>query len=107
MKPLEIKKLIIDSLEADFDTANISEKLKHEGIDYDFSESFEEGILNKIFEVKSYTNRDSEFISKLSLLVSRVAITGIAAIIILLITIFITEGGSFSINSLVGLGGRL
>ncbi len=104
MKPLEIKKLIIDSLNVDLSTADFSEKLETEGVDYDFSESFEEEVLNNIFGEKSYSIRDSEFVSNLSLLVSRVAITGIAAIIILLISIFITEGGSFSINSLVGLG---
>ena len=104
MKPLEIKKLIIDSLDADFDTADFSEKLEKDGISFDFSEGFEDKILNSIVDNKSYSIRDNEFISNLSLLVSRVAITGIAAIIILLISIFITEGGSFSINSLVGLG---
>jgi len=104
MKPFEIKKLIIDSLDADFDTAKFPEKLELEGICYDFNEDFEEAVLKNIFGDKVLSIRESEFMSNLSLLVSRVAITGIAAIIILLISIFITEGGSFSINSLVGLG---
>jgi hypothetical protein len=103
MKHSEIKKLIIGSLDADTDTAKFPEKLELEGIVYDFNEDFEEEVFKSIFSEKVLSIRDNEFISNLSLLVSRVAITGIAAIIILLISIFITEGGSFSINSLVGL----
>lgn len=104
MEHSEIKKLIIDSLDADFDTAGFPEKLELEGIGYDFNEDFEEKVLKSISSEKTISIRDNEFISNLSLLVGRVAITGIAAMIILLISIFITEGGSFSINSLVGLG---
>jgi len=95
--------MIIDSLELDSNVSDIAAKLQKEGVDYGFSEGFEDKVLDKLFGKNIIPARENEFVKNLSFLVNRVAISGIAAILILLLTIFLTEGGSFSLNSLVGL----
>lgn len=102
MNSSDIRKLLINLLKEDSDPGKISERLEKEGISYDFSAGFTEKVLTRAFAVRSVFSRETELIKYLNLAFSRIAITGIAAIIVLLISIFIMEG-SLSVNSILGL----
>ena len=103
MNAAEIKKLIINSLDTDSDPIEVSGKLEAEGISYKFSKNFGERVLNKLFSAGIAVNRDVEFVKYMNFAFYRVALTGVAAIVILLISIFLMEG-SLSFNSFLGLG---
>jgi hypothetical protein len=98
----EIKKLMISSLNKDADAAEVSGRLEDEGIAYDFSPDFKDRVLSKIFSAGLSLNREIEFVKYMNFAFYRIAITGVAAIVILLISIFIMEG-SLSLNSFLGL----
>ena len=102
MNKSEIKKLIISSLNADADAVEVSGKLEKEGISYNFSENFSDKVLNKLFSAVLTVNREVEFVKYMNFAFYRIALTGVAAIIVLLISIFLREG-SFSFNSFLGL----
>ena len=101
MKSSEIRKLFISSLENETDNGNISSELQ-ETFSYDFSEGFEERVLQKIFTEKPVMKRQFEFDRSFNLAFYRIALTGAAAIVILLISLFLKEG-SLSFDSLIGL----
>jgi len=103
MKPSELKKLMIQSLEPGANTEEIAGKLESEGISYDFNGGFTEKVTTRLFSEPLIASHDLEFRRNLSLVFYRIAITGIAAIIILMLSIFIAQD-SFSFNSFLGLG---
>ena len=102
MNPSEIKNLIISSLDADADCNEVSLRLEEEGVTYDFSKSFGDKILNKLFSAGLTINREIEFVRSMNFAFYRIALTGVAAIVVLLISIFLMEG-SLSFNSFLGL----
>lgn len=102
MNASEIKKIMMRSLDPDSDTTDIPARLEADGISYDFTEKFASGIVGKLFSAGLRTNRQLEFIKYMDFAFYRIALTGIAAIIILLISIFIKEG-SLSFNSFLGM----
>ena len=102
MDPSKIKNLIISSLDKDADTSEVAAKLEEEGITYDFSPDFRDKVLGKLFTAGIAVNRQVEFVKYMNFAFYRIALTGVAAIVILLISIFFMEG-SFSFNSLLGL----
>jgi len=102
MKPSEIRDLLINSLDPDTDPKDVSSILENEGVSYDFSQSFSDTVLNKIFRTTLKVNREIEFARYMYSAFKSIAISGVAAIIVLLISIFLMEG-SISFNSLVGL----
>jgi len=106
MNTLEIKKLIISSLNSDADSAGISRKLEEEGVSYNFSNNFGDRILNKLLSAGVSINREVEFVKYMNFAFYRVALTGVAAIVILLISIFLMQG-SLSLNSFIVLGLKL
>jgi len=101
MKSSEIKKLIISSLEGDADDKNISAVLQ-DNLSYDFRAGFEEKVLDRIFGKGMTVRPQFEFDRKFNLAFYRIALTAAAAIIILMISIFMKEG-SLSFDSLLGL----
>ncbi len=103
MKPSELKNLINQALDPETDTGQIAEKLENEGVFYDFKYGFTEKITDRLSSVSMVLKRDTEFRRNLNVVFYRIAITGIAAIIILMLSIFIAQD-SFSFNSLLGLG---
>lgn len=103
MKRTEIKRLIISSLDSGADSGNIARQLDDAGVSYDFSGKFTGMVLDKIFETGVIVNRELEFVRGLNSAFYRVALTGVAAILLLIISIFLMEG-SLSINSFLGLG---
>lgn len=102
MKPSELKKMMISSLDADDDQVKISSILEKEGITFDFSKGFSNKVLKRVFSERLTINREAEFISSMNYIFYRIAFTGVAAIIVLLISIFLMEG-SLSFNSFLGL----
>jgi hypothetical protein len=102
MKPSEVKELIISSLYSDADTKDFSNILEYEGVSYDFGKGFSDTVLDKIFPVALKVNREIEYLKYMHFAFKSIAISGVAAIVVLLISIFIMEG-SISVNSLLGL----
>jgi hypothetical protein len=102
MKASEIKKMLIGSLDPDADTRDFPEKLEAEGVYFGFSNGFGDKVLDKLSQAASFSLPQSEFIKGMNYVFYRIAFTGIAAIIILLISIFLMEG-SLSFNSFIGL----
>jgi hypothetical protein len=102
MKPAEIKELIINSLSADSNSEDIMRKLEDAGVGYSFRAGFRDRVLDKIFTSAVNVNREIEYIRSMNSVFYRIALTGVAAIVILLISIFLKEG-SLSFNSFVGL----
>lgn len=103
MKKQEIKNLIISSLDPEVDASELFSKLESEGLSYEFSEGFENKVLQKISSEAVTVNRDLEFIRNMNYAFKRIAITGVAAIVLLLISIFLSEG-SLSVDSFLGMG---
>jgi hypothetical protein len=103
MDSSEIKKMLIASLNAEADTTEIPGKLEERGIMYGFSHGFSDKIIDRVFSggvVK--IARQAELLRYMNAAFYKVALTGVAAIIVLLISIFLTEG-SLSFNSFLGL----
>ena len=102
MNHSEIKKLIISSLNADADANEAAERLEEEGISFNFRNGFRDKILEKISSPVLTMTREIEYVKYLNLAFSRIALTGVAAIIVLLISIFLMQG-SLSFDSFLGL----
>lgn len=102
MKPSEFKKFIINSMDADADLSEVSGRMDELGISYDFSKGFSDKVLDKLFSSGLSINRELEFIRSMNYIFYRIALTGVAAILLLLISIFLMEG-SLSFNSFLGL----
>jgi len=103
MKPSELKKLIIGSLDEDADPQLSAKRLEDEGISYDFSKEFSDNVLGKIMSGTDAVTREIEFARSMRLAFNRVALTGVAAIVLLLLSLFLAEG-SLSFNSFLGIG---
>jgi hypothetical protein len=102
MKRAEIKELIINSLSPDLTSDASWKKLEEAGVNYSFSNNFRNKVLDRIFSAGITINREVEFIRTMNFAFYRIALTGVAAIVILLISIFLMEG-SLSFNSFIGL----
>ena len=102
MKTNELKDLIINALSENADTGENQRKLEDAGVSYSFRDSFRDKVLDKLFTASIVINREVEFMRSWNTAFYRIALTGVAAIVILLISIYISEG-SFSFDSLLGL----
>ena len=100
MKISEINKLIISSLDSDADITKIKKEFEPVSRLFDFSGNFEDRIFDKLLSQK--ITPQIEFGRIISWAFPRIALTGVAAIILLLISIFLMEG-SFSFNTILGL----
>lgn len=103
MKRAEIKRLIMESADNEADPEEIARRLEDEGVSYDFSKGFSKKVIDKIFAARLTVNRELEFVRNLNFVFYRIALTGVAAIVVLMISIFLMEG-SISFNSFIGLG---
>lgn len=102
MNATEIKKLLISTLQTDADPAELSGKLEEGGISYDFSSDFTDKVLERVYSSGLKITREVDFLKALNFAFNRIALTGVAAIVVLLISIFLMEG-SLSFNSFLGL----
>ena len=102
MKRSELKELIISSLSQQDPPAETTEKLKEAGLDYSFRPDFSEKVLDRLFTAGSVVKMEIDSFRSWNLAFYRIALTGAAAIAVLLVSIYLMEG-SFSFNSLLGL----
>lgn len=102
MKREEIKKLIEQSLSQDEHSGESWKKLEEAGVSYTFANDFREKIMDRLFSAGVVVNREVEFLRSWNSAFYRIALTGVAAIVILLISLYLVEG-SFSLNSILGL----
>jgi hypothetical protein len=102
MNLLDFKDLLISSMNADADPTEVSRKLEAEGIIYNFSNSFGDKIIDRIYSAGIKVNRKIEFAKSMNFAFYRIALTGVAAIFILLLSIYLMEG-TLSFNSFLGL----
>lgn len=103
MKSSEIKKIILKSLDPETDTSEIAVQMENNGISFDFNEGFTANVLDKLTEKSLMLPYELEYRQRLNRVFYRIAFTGVAAIIILMISIFIAQD-SLSFNSLLGMG---
>jgi len=102
MKRSELKDLIISSLSQDEPAGESVRKLENAGVDYTFKPDFRDKVLDRLFTAGYVVNREIEFVRSWNLAFYRIALSGVAAILLLLISIYVMEG-SFSFNSLLGI----
>ncbi|MBN1108232.1 MAG: hypothetical protein JXR66_10310 [Bacteroidales bacterium] len=103
MEPSGIKDLIIRSLGENAGDGSITGRLEEEGVTFDFGRDFTQKVVDRIFSVSSELVAEKELFRSMRFVFNRVALTGVAAILILLFSIFMAEG-SFSLNSFLGIG---
>jgi hypothetical protein len=101
MKPIEILKMFSESMNPNARTGGFPSKLAAGGATYSFSERFTDRVIDRIFN-ETVINRQIEFVRSLNNVFYRVAFAGVAAIAVLLLSIFLMEG-SLTFNSLVGI----
>ena len=102
MKASYLKNLFINSLDEENASDDILSEFEKLGVSYSFGAGFREKVINRIFSANGLPDREIEFVMSLKSVFYRIALTGVAAICLLLISIFITEG-SISLNSFIGL----
>jgi len=105
MKVSDLKELMIRSLDKETDPSASAREIENAGAVFGFNERFTDKVLDKVFSDSSAVVRKIEFVRDLNNVFYRIALSGIAAIVLLLISLFIMEG-SFSLNSFLGLGDR-
>ena len=103
MKIPDLKDLIIRSLDKDSDPENASAKIEEAGVPYRFSEGFHDKVIDTIYSAGDSVVRKIEFVRNLNNVFYRIALTGVAAIVLLMISIFVIQG-SLSFDSFLGLG---
>ena len=105
MKVSDLKDLMIRSLDKDNNPSSSADEIEKAGAVFGFSEGFTDRVLDKVFSDNSAIVRKIEFVKDLNIVFYRIALSGVAAIVLLLISLFIMAG-SFSLNSFLGLGDR-
>lgn len=103
MKIQDLKDLIIGSLDKDSDPERASARIEEAGVTWKFSEGFHDKVLDTIFSAGDTVVRRIEFVRNLNNVFYRIALTGVAAIVLLMISIFVIQG-SLSFDSFLGLG---
>lgn len=102
MKPEKIKDLFLRSLSSDID-GDEREILERELFtDHRFSEGFSEKIMKKIARGKVLLNGKRELLRSFDSIFMRVAIPAAAAVVILIISILLSQG-SLSYDTLLGI----
>ncbi len=102
MKPTRVKEIISDALSAGKDTTGMMKELEDAGANYSFSYGFRDKVIDRIYSASLTVNREVDMVRSMNTVFYRIALTGAAAIIIMLISIFLSQG-SLSFNSFLGL----
>jgi len=103
MKLTELKSYLITSLDSDLEPGELIRVMEDADISYKFNEGFTEKVLDRIYSVKSVTTADSVYFKSMNLVFYRVVLTGIAAIVLMMVSILFGQG-SISVDSFLGLG---
>ena len=102
MKVSDLKELLIKSLDEESDPEEACRRIEEAGVAFNFRDGFRDRVLDKIFFAGNAVVRKVEFVRNLNHVFYRIALTGAAAIVVLLISIFLMQG-SISFNSFLGL----
>jgi len=104
MENSELKELVVNSLDSNADPAEASNRLQAEGVSFSFSDDFVGRVLDAVTATGliALNDNENEIAGSIRTIFYRIAIGGIAAILILFVSIVLSEG-SFSLNSLLGL----
>ncbi|MDX9928316.1 MAG: hypothetical protein RBS37_00510 [Bacteroidales bacterium] len=102
MKANELLNLIEKGLQTGIGAEDLHSRMKSEGVDYNFGQGFTGRVMDRISDGLTLAARQVDFVSSLNSIFYRVAFAGVAAIIIMLISIFISEG-SLTLNAIVGI----
>ena len=102
MKKEEIKNLILESLSVEADSGEFAKKLEGAGVRYDFSGTFDFKLESALYGAANVIQGETMFLKNLNRLFYRIALPGVAAIVLLLISIFISEG-TLSFDSFLGI----
>jgi len=102
MKSGAFKELLIRSVSGTDPSDDVRKELEEAGVNYSFSEGFTGRVMARLSESAATVSREIDFLRSFNRAFYRIALTGVAAIVILLISIFIMEG-SISLGSFVGL----
>ncbi len=103
MKVSDFKELLIKSLDKESDSEEACRKIEEAGVTFNFRSGFRDRVLDKIYLTGNTVVREVEFVRNLNHVFYRIALTGAAAIVLLLLSIFLMQG-SISFNSFLGLG---
>jgi hypothetical protein len=103
MKISDLKEVIVRSLERENDPEKTSAIIEEAGVTYRFNEGFRDRVLDRIYSSGNAVVREMELVRNFNYVFYRIALTGVAAVVILLISIFIIQG-SLSFDSFLGLG---
>jgi hypothetical protein len=103
MKISDVKELLIRSLDKESDPVKALGKIEEAGVTYRFSDGFRDKVIDRIYASGNAVIREMEFVRSFNYVFYRIALTGVAAVVILLISIFIIQG-SLSFDSFLGLG---
>jgi hypothetical protein len=103
MNKNEFKELVISLMNENSEPGKIRKSIESAGVHFEFSNGFHGKVMERIYSIAAVVQKESEFARSLAFVFYKIALPGIAAIIILLISIYLMEG-SFSINSFLGLG---
>jgi hypothetical protein len=101
MKDSDFKELLIRSLDGESDPEEARRKIEEAGVTFSFSEGFRERVLNKIGSTGTAVARKVEFVRNLNNVFYRIAIAGAAAVVILLVSMYLLQG-SLDFNSFIG-----
>ena len=102
MKKEDVKNLILESLSAEANSGEFAKQLERAGVGYDFSGTFDLKLESALFGAANVSQRETMFLKNLNWLFYRIALPGVAAIVLLLISIFMSEG-TLSFDSFLGL----
>ena len=102
MKSEAFKQLLIRSVSGTDSSDDIRKQLEEAGVNYSFGEGFTGRVMARLTDSAVSVSREIDFLRSFNRAFYRIALTGVAAIVILLISIFIMEG-SISLGSFVGL----
>jgi hypothetical protein len=103
MKTSDLKKLMLDSLGNDADPQTASSRIEEACGDYDFRTGFDERVMKRLEGGGEAILREFDFVRSMNTVFYRIALTGIAAIVLLLVSMALSEG-SLSFNTFLGLG---
>jgi hypothetical protein len=103
MKSTDLKELLIRSLDKENDPEKAAGNIEEIGVTYRFNDGFSDRVLDRLFSAGNTVVREIEFVRNLYSVFYRIALTGVAAIVVLLISNFIVQG-SLSFDSFLGLG---
>ena len=102
MKISDIKELFNRSLDPSSSTEDIPVRLEEQGAEFDFNPDFNTRLAGKIFGPGRSVTMEIERVQAFYYVFKRIALTGVAAILILLLSIFLSQG-FISLDSFLGL----